>query len=74
MESLNSNIYFLKDRIHHYSQNINIDIFNQLINLRKQYADAYQMTNNIESKKQIVEIIDGINVQINQVIGTHQFK
>lgn len=74
MESIDRNLYFLKDKIHYYSQDINLDIFNQLINLRKQYAEAYQMTNNMESKEQIIEIIEGINIQINKVIGTQQFK
>lgn len=69
---VNINKKYLHDKIHFYGEDINFDILNMLINMRKQHAKAYQTTDNIEHKENIMMIINGINTQINQVIGTNK--
>lgn len=69
------NKYFLKERIHNY---VNYDLddkyvsknLEMLLEVRKQYANSYQMISNQENKIHIVELIENINHQINLLLGT----
>lgn len=74
MESADSNYLYVHDRVEFYTMDINLNHkqLDDLIYARKQHAVAYHMTNDIESKENIIQIINGINTSINLLMGTHK--
>lgn len=63
------NEFYIRNKIESYTSDINIDMLNQLLDIRKKYAIAYIETNDEVNKNHIFDLINYMNNQISMVMG-----